>query len=83
MPLLLDGVQQGETFKGRLIVQASGDPSLGSHYVPERTRLLQQLDGLLRQRGIRHFTGGIQLQLRDLPEPAYGVHWLEEDLDSY
>lgn len=83
MPLLLDGVQQGETFQGRLIVQASGDPSLGSHYVPERTRLLQQLDGLLRQRGIRHFTGGIQLQLRDLPEPAYGVHWLEEDLDSY
>lgn len=84
MPLLLQGQQQDSLWVGDLLVGASGDPSLGSHYIPgQRTRLVDELASLLRGRGIRKITGDLRLMLHQAPEPAYGQYWLEEDLNSY
>lgn len=83
LPIALRGKLSGTTWQGDLILGASADPSIGSHYVPNQGRLLQQVSQLLQERGIRQIQGRLILDMAGYPPPYYSEHWPDEDLSHY
>lgn len=83
MPIALRGEVAGEVLHGDLVVGASADPSLGSHFLPSRDRLIRQISQLLQERGIRRIEGRLVLDLAGFPQPYYSEHWPDEDLSHY
>lgn len=83
LPIALRGKLSGTTWQGDLVLGATADPSIGSHYVPNQSRLIQEVSELLRQRGIRHIQGRLILDMAGYPPPYYSEHWPDEDLSHY
>ena len=82
-PIGIRGQLSGDTLHGQLVLGASGDPSLASHYIEHRGRLISEIASLLQRWGIRRVTGGIALDLRGFPTPSLGEYWPDEDLNEY
>lgn len=83
IPIMLRGRVEGETLHGDLILGASADPSLGSHYIPHQKRLISEVKALLEMRGISRITGRLIVDLHDFPRPFANETWPDEDLDAY
>lgn len=83
IPIMLRGQVEGETLHGDLILKASADPSLGSHYIPNQKRLIHEVKALLDARGISRITGGLVWDLHEFPRPFTNETWADEDLDEY
>jgi len=77
------GILLGDTLQGELVIGASGDPSLASHYIDDRQRFVREIAELLHRWGIRLITGGVVLDMRGFPTPTYGEYWPDEDLNEY
>src|SRR5690242_4522698 len=60
-PVRLEGTQLGNLFLGDLVVEASGDPSLGSWRFPETAMACEQLAEAIQARGIRQWHGAVRV----------------------
>ena len=83
IPVAIRGRVHGGVLEGDLILGASADPSVGSHYIPEPDRLLREVKTLLEERGIKRVTGRLVLDMNGFPRPFANDTWPEEDLDEY
>lgn len=79
------GVQRGDTLQGYLLVQGSGDPTLGSRFFSQTSpeRFCHGLAKALRQAGIVYVTEGIRAD-----ESLWGMNvippgWTWDDLGNY
>jgi serine-type D-Ala-D-Ala carboxypeptidase/endopeptidase (penicillin-binding protein 4) len=79
-PVFLEGTHQGPLFEGQVVVEASGDPSLGSWRFPETGTACEQIAEALWGRGIRQWRGALRIQA---PEPdgegPLGPGWAWDD----
>lgn len=75
----LDGVRKGETFAGNLVVDASGDPSLGSWRWPETeaSAICDRVADAVFEQGIRRWEG--QVEVRTNQSSAMGPGWAWDD----
>jgi len=80
-PVTLEGKHQGELFEGNLVVEASGDPSLGSWRFPETALACDQIAEALRGRGIRRWRGALQVRAPDTGlDGPLGPGWAWDDV---
>ncbi|HYO52564.1 D-alanyl-D-alanine carboxypeptidase/D-alanyl-D-alanine endopeptidase [Archangium sp.] len=79
-PVRLEGTQLGNLFLGDLVVEASGDPSLGSWRFPETAMACEQLAEALHARGIRQWHGAVRVSNADEgPYGLFGPGWAWDD----
>ena len=80
-PVTLEGKHQGDTFEGNLVVEASGDPSLGSWRFPETDMACEQIAEAMWGRGIRKWRGALQVQAPDTGlDGPLGPGWAWDDV---
>ncbi|WP_257446482.1 D-alanyl-D-alanine carboxypeptidase/D-alanyl-D-alanine endopeptidase [Archangium lipolyticum] len=79
-PVRLEGTQLGNLYLGDLVVEASGDPSLGSWRFPETTMACEQLAEAIHARGIRQWLGAVRVSNADEgPYGLFGPGWAWDD----
>ncbi|MDY7230830.1 D-alanyl-D-alanine carboxypeptidase/D-alanyl-D-alanine endopeptidase [Hyalangium rubrum] len=79
--VLLEGTRQGELFTGDLVVEASGDPTLGSWRFPETTLTCDQIAEAMTGRGIRKWRGALQVRGPDTGlDGPLGPGWAWDDV---
>ncbi len=80
-PVWLQGSVAGNLFLGELVVEASGDPSLGSWRFPETAQACEQLADALVARGIRQWFGPLRITHADEGPYGglYGPGWAWDD----
>lgn len=83
IPIMKRGRVKNGVLEGDIILSASADPSLGSHYIPHPDRLLNELAQLLHSKGIQQISGRVILDLKGYPSPFYSEQWPDEDLGHY
>lgn len=76
-PVWLDGIRKDDAFIGNLIVEASGDPSLGSWRWPETesTTVCDRVADALLERGIRRWEGRVEVRTDQLAVMGPGWAW--------
>jgi D-alanyl-D-alanine carboxypeptidase/D-alanyl-D-alanine-endopeptidase (penicillin-binding protein 4) len=80
-PVTLEGKHQGDTFEGNLVVEASGDPSLGSWRFPETDMACDQIAEAMWGRGIRKWRGALQVKAPDTGlDGPLGPGWAWDDV---
>lgn len=80
-PVALEGKHQGDTFEGNLVVEASGDPSLGSWRFPETAMACDQIAEAMWGRGIRKWRGALQVKAPDTGlDGPLGPGWAWDDV---
>lgn len=80
-PVQLAGSRQGELFDGELIVEASGDPSLGSWRFPETAPACEQIAEAMWGRGIRKWRGAVRVVSPDSGmDGPLGPGWAWDDV---
>ncbi len=80
-PVQLAGARQGELFDGELIVEASGDPSLGSWRFPETASACEQIAEAMWGRGIRKWRGALRVVSPDTGlDGPLGPGWAWDDV---
>lgn len=79
-PVLLVGRIEGERFEGELVVEASGDPSLGSWRFPETALACEQIAQALWGQGIRQWRGALKVRTPDTGlDGPLGPGWAWDD----
>ena len=79
-PVRLEGTQLGNLFLGDLVVEASGDPSLGSWRFPETAMACEQVAEAIQARGIRQWLGAVRVSNADEgPYGLFGPGWAWDD----
>ncbi|MCP3104983.1 D-alanyl-D-alanine carboxypeptidase/D-alanyl-D-alanine-endopeptidase [Myxococcus sp. K15C18031901] len=78
-PVSLEGSLHDGLFLGDIVVESSGDPSLGSWRFPETALACEQVADALQARGIRQWRG--QVRVRGTPDvdAAFGPGWAWDD----
>jgi D-alanyl-D-alanine carboxypeptidase/D-alanyl-D-alanine-endopeptidase (penicillin-binding protein 4) len=79
-PVQLSGTRQGELFEGELLIEASGDPSLGSWRFPETAPACEQIAEAMWGRGIRKWRGAPRVVTPDTGlDGPLGPGWAWDD----
>ncbi|MGI5862846.1 MAG: D-alanyl-D-alanine carboxypeptidase/D-alanyl-D-alanine endopeptidase [Myxococcales bacterium] len=78
-PVWLEGTQLGAVFEGDLVVEASGDPSLGSWRFPETSGVCAQVADALIARGVQRWRGGLRVEGAGGPGVSLGPGWAWDD----
>jgi len=78
-PVYLDGEIKGNRFKGNLVVRGTGDPTLGTRYIPV-TDVVAEIVTALQQRGITKIEGNVVCDDSYYPYPYYHNDWDVGDL---
>ena len=83
-PLLYDGIIQDATLYGNLYIQGTGDPTLGSEFIPDDKEnfLKVWLSGINRA-GIKKITGNIIVMDQVFGYEGVSPKWLWEDMGNY
>lgn len=80
-PVLLEGSRQGELFSGDLVVESSGDPTLGSWRFPETSLACEQIAEAMVGRGIRKWRGAVRVRSPDTGlDGPLGPGWAWDDV---
>ncbi|MBN1210503.1 MAG: D-alanyl-D-alanine carboxypeptidase/D-alanyl-D-alanine-endopeptidase [Myxococcaceae bacterium] len=80
-PVALEGRHQAELFEGNVVVEATGDPSLGSWRFPETALACDQIAEALWGRGIRRWRGALQVRAPDTGlDGPFGPGWAWDDV---
>ncbi len=75
-PVYLDGVIEGGCFKGSIVVLGTGDPTLGSVFLPCQANIVEEVIAALQARGITSIEGTISCD-----DNFYGYPYYDEDWD--
>lgn len=80
-----DGAIAKNLFKGDLIVEASGDPTLGSWRWKQTSgdSIFRKLGESLKKEGIKALSGNIELNTRSWETQATPNGWIWEDIGNY
>ena len=76
-PVYLDGVVEDGCFKGNVVIRGTGDPTLGSVFLPCQANIVDEIIAALRARGITSIEGAI---IGD--DSYYGYPYFDEDWDA-
>ena len=76
-PVYLDGVLQDGCFKGNLVIRGTGDPTLGSVFLPCQANIVSEIIAALRAQGITSIEGAV---IGD--DSYYGYPYFDEDWDA-
>ena len=76
-PVYLDGVVEDGCFKGNVVIRGTGDPTLGSVFLPCQANIVDEIITALRARGITSIEGAI---IGD--DSYYGYPYFDEDWDA-
>lgn len=79
-PVSLAGNHKGELFEGDVVVESSGDPSLGSWRFPDTGLACDQIADAMWGRGIRRWKGSLQVKTPDTGlDGPLGPGWAWDD----
>lgn len=78
-PVALEGTQVNGLFLGDVVVEATGDPSLGSWRFPETALACEQVADAMQARGIRQWRGQVRVRGTDEGELSLGPGWAWDD----
>jgi D-alanyl-D-alanine carboxypeptidase/D-alanyl-D-alanine-endopeptidase (penicillin-binding protein 4) len=78
-PVSLEGSQVDGLFLGDVVVEASGDPSLGSWRFPETALACEQVADAMQARGIRQWRGQVRVRGTDDADLPFGPGWAWDD----
>jgi D-alanyl-D-alanine carboxypeptidase/D-alanyl-D-alanine-endopeptidase (penicillin-binding protein 4) len=78
-PVALEGSQSGGLFLGDVVVEATGDPSLGSWRFPETALACDQVADAMQARGILQWRGQVRVRGTDDGEYSLGPGWAWDD----
>ncbi|HZI16163.1 MAG TPA: D-alanyl-D-alanine carboxypeptidase/D-alanyl-D-alanine-endopeptidase [Myxococcus sp.] len=78
-PVALEGTLSGGLFLGDIVVEATGDPSLGSWRFPETALACDQVADAMQARGIRQWRGQVRVRGTDESEYSLGPGWAWDD----
>ena len=83
-PLFYDGFIEGTTLHGNLYIKGSGDPTLGSEFVPSNAEdfLREWMIAIIRS-GIKKITGNIIVLDQLFGYEGVSPKWLWEDMGNY
>ncbi|WP_224362100.1 D-alanyl-D-alanine carboxypeptidase/D-alanyl-D-alanine endopeptidase [Hyalangium versicolor] len=80
-PVSIEGNHKGDLFEGDVVVESSGDPSLGSWRFPETGLACDQLVEALWGKGIRRWKGALQVKVPDTGlDGPLGPGWAWDDV---
>ena len=75
-PVYLDGLIEDGCFRGNIIVKGTGDPTLGSVFMPCQANIVEEIIAALRVRGINSVVGTV---IGD--DTYYSYPYFDEDWD--
>jgi len=78
-PVTLEGTLTHGLYLGDLVVEPSGDPSLGSWRFPETALACEQVADALQARGVQQWRGQVRVRGTDDVEAAFGPGWAWDD----
>ena len=79
-PVYLDGVINDGHFKGNIVIRGTGDPTLGSVFLPEQPNIVMEILAALHARGITQVEGSIVGDDSYYAFPYYDDDWDVGDL---
>jgi D-alanyl-D-alanine carboxypeptidase/D-alanyl-D-alanine-endopeptidase (penicillin-binding protein 4) len=79
-PVYLDGEVRDGQFKGNIIIQGLGDPTLGSVFLPNQPNIVAEIISALKARGITRVEGAIVGDDSYYGYPYYDFDWDVGDL---
>ncbi|QSQ28190.1 D-alanyl-D-alanine carboxypeptidase/D-alanyl-D-alanine-endopeptidase [Pyxidicoccus parkwayensis] len=78
-PVSLEGTKVDGLFLGDVVVEASGDPSLGSWRFPETALACDQVADAMQARGIQQWRGQVRVRGTDDSDLPFGPGWAWDD----
>jgi D-alanyl-D-alanine carboxypeptidase/D-alanyl-D-alanine-endopeptidase (penicillin-binding protein 4) len=78
-PVALEGTLVDGLFLGDVVVEAQGDPSLGSWRFPETALACEQVADAMAARGIRQWRGQVRVRGPDEADLPFGPGWAWDD----
>lgn len=78
-PVALEGAIADGLFLGDVVVEAAGDPSLGSWRFPETALACDQVAEAMQARGIRQWRGQVRVRGTDESDLPFGPGWAWDD----
>ncbi len=79
-PVYLDGVVEDGCFKGNVVIRGTGDPTLGSVFLPRQANIVGEIIAALRARGITRIEGAVIGDDSYYCYPYYDLDWDVGDL---
>ena len=79
-PVYLDGEVKDGHFKGDIVIRGTGDPTLGSIFLPQQANIVEEILDALRARGINSVEGSIMGDDSYYAYPYYEESWDVGDL---
>lgn len=77
-----DGLIEGNTIEGDLLIVGGGDPTLGADCAPESADIADEIIAALRHKGITAIKGGLRLDTSLYEGPACPPSWAAGDLNE-
>ncbi|MCE9672486.1 D-alanyl-D-alanine carboxypeptidase/D-alanyl-D-alanine-endopeptidase [Myxococcus stipitatus] len=78
-PVSLEGTLLDGLFLGDIVVESSGDPSLGSWRFPETALACEQVADALQARGVRQWRGQVRVRGTPDADATFGPGWAWDD----
>ena len=75
-----DGIIEGGTIEGDLVIVGGGDPTLGADCLPESTDIAEEIIAALRHKGIERITGDLRVDTSLFAGPSCPPSWAAADL---
>lgn len=76
----MTGKVQDGVLMGNLLIEGSGDPSLGANVEPRGSDFIFEIVNVLKKRGVNSIAGMIEIDSSVFPGPAVPSHWQAGDL---
>lgn len=81
--VIYQGQLSGKRLSGRLLIEAGGDPTLGSKYFNSKRNFLTQWAAQIKQAGIDTIIGSIEVDQSIYADHDVPRTWIWEDLGNY
>lgn len=79
-PVYFIGHRRGDLFSGRVVVAASGDPTIDSRYFSEKAGFTDSIAEMLVKNGIKRLRGDIEVEQSRFKDCGPSLRWEIEDV---